>query len=142
MIIGKKEISIPNFGQAQHNIFTSPINQWPDLVRNYLWEGTFNVGGQTLPDLTLRCKAITHNQGQNEFTLTFDEFQDMYATTTLDNIFSNQLNFDFTVNMYDTALKNVIHSKTYKNCIISRIDEFDLNQESDGKIQVKVHCKY
>lgn len=142
MIIGKKEISIPNFGQATQNIFTAPINQFPDLVKNYLWEGIFNIGGQTLPDLTLRCKAIAHNQGQNEFTLTFDEFQDMYATTTLNSIFSSQLNFDFTIKMFDTALKNVIYSKTYKNCIISRIDEFDLNQESDGKIQIKVHCKY
>lgn len=141
MITGRKDISINAVGNGPI-IFTKPISQLPDLVKNYLWQGYFNVGGQTLPDLTLRCKAITHNQGQNEFTLTFDEFQDMYATTTLNTIFSNQLNFDFTVNMYDTALKNVIYSKIYKNCIISRIDEFDLNQESDEKIQVKVYCKY
>ena len=78
MITGKKDISIDAVGNGPI-LFTTPISQLPDLVKNYLWQGYFNVAGQSYPDLSLRCKSIRHNQGQNEFTLSFDEFQDMYV---------------------------------------------------------------
>lgn len=76
MITGKKDISIDAVGNGTI-LFTTPISQLPDLVKNYLWQGYFNVAGQSYPDLSLRCKSIRHNQGQNEFTLTFDEYEDM-----------------------------------------------------------------
>ena len=141
MIKGKKDISINAMGNGPL-IFTSKISKLPDLVKNYLWQGYFNVAGQTIPELTLRCKAIKHNQGQNEFTLTFDEYQDMYATNTLQNIFQQNLQFDFTYKLFDTGLNNSIYTKTYPNCIITSIDEFDLNYEGNEKLQLRIHCKY
>ena len=68
MITDRKEISINAVGDGPI-IFTTPISQLPDLVKNYLWKGYFNV-------------------------------------------------------------------------MITGIDEFDLDQESDGKLKVTVHCKY
>lgn len=141
MITGRKDISLNAVG-PRPNIFTTPISQLPDLVKNYLWQGYFNVSGQTYPDLSLRCKAIRHNQGQNEFTLSFDEFQDMYATNTLQSIFKHNLQFDFTYKLFDSAIQNPIYTKTYYNVMITGIDEFDLDQESNEKITVTVHCKY
>ena len=38
MITGKKEISINAVGNGPI-IFTTPISQLPDLVKNYLWQG-------------------------------------------------------------------------------------------------------
>lgn len=141
MITGRKEISI-NVANNGSSIFTTPISKLPDLVKNYLWQGYFNVAGKTYPNLSLRCKSIRHNQGQNEFTLSFDEFQDMYATNTLQRIFSQNLQFDFTYKLFDSTLQNPIYTKTYYNVMITGIDEFDLDQESDGKLKVTVHCKY
>ena len=68
MITGRKEISINDVGNGPI-ILTTPISQLPDLVKNYLWQGYFNV-------------------------------------------------------------------------MITGIDEFDLDQESDGRLKVTVHCKY
>lgn len=141
MITGRKDISINAVGNGPI-IFTTPISQLPDLVKNYLWQGYFNVSGQTYPDLSLRCKSIRHNQGQNEFTLSFDEYQDMYATNTLQSIFKQNLQFDFTYKLYDSAIQNPIYTKTYYNVMITGIDEFDLDQESNERIKVTVHCKY
>lgn len=141
MITGRKDISLNTVG-PRPNIFTTQISKLPNLVKNYLWQGYFNIAGQTYPDLSLRCKAIRHNQGQNEFTLTFDEFQDMYATNTLQSIFKQNLQFDFTYKLFDSAIQNPIYTKTYYNVMITGIDEFDLDQESDEKIKVTVHCKY
>lgn len=141
MITGRKDISI-NYQGAVPIKFTTPISQFPNLVKNYLWQGYFNVSGQTFPDLSLRCKSIKHNQGQNEFTLTFDEYQDMYATNTLQSILSQNLQFDFTYKLFDDALQNPIYTKTYYNVMIIGIDEFDLDQESAEKVTMTVHCKY
>lgn len=68
MITGRKEISINAVGNCPI-MFTTQIRQLPDLVKNYLWQGYFNV-------------------------------------------------------------------------MITGIDEFDLDQESDGRLKVTVHCKY
>ena len=35
-----------------------------------------------------------------------------------------------------------LHTKTYHNVMITGIEEFDLDQESDGKLKITVHCKY
>ena len=57
MIKGRKDISINDVGNGPI-ILKTPISQLPDLVKNYLWQGYFNVAGQSYQDLSLRCKAI------------------------------------------------------------------------------------
>ena len=74
--------------------------------------------------------------------MSFDEYQDMYATNTLQSIFKQNLQFDFTYKLYYSAVQNQIYTKTYYNVMITGIDEFDLDQESDGKLKITVHCKY
>ena len=66
----------------------------------------------------------------------------MYAINTLQSIFSQNLQFDFTYKLYDSDVQNPIYTKTYYNVMITGIDEFDLDQESDERIKVTVHCKY
>ena len=41
MITGRKDISI-NAVVPRPNIFTTPISQLPDLVKNYLWQVVMN----------------------------------------------------------------------------------------------------
>lgn len=74
--------------------------------------------------------------------MSFDEYQDMYATNTLQSIFQQNLQFDFTYKLYYSAVQNPIYTKTYHNVMITGIEEFDLDQESDGKLKITVHCKY
>ena len=100
MITGRKDISINAVG-PRPNIFTTPISQLPDLVKNYLWQGYFNVAGQTYPDLSLRCKSIRHNQGQNEFTLTFDEYEDFDVAKSFDILNNSNSKIDITLEYFD-----------------------------------------
>ena len=139
MITGKKEISIAP-KNSNMSIFGSIANL-PDLVKKWAWDGEFVINGQTVLELGLRCKSIEHKQGTNEFTLTFDEFDDFFATNTLTNVWQQGISFDFSTRIYDSALKKVTFSKTYKNCIITSIDEFDLSQTSSGKKQLNGKCK-
>lgn len=44
--------------------------------------------------------------------------------------------------LFDSAVQNPIYTKTYHNVIKTGIEEFDLDQESDGKLKITVHCKY
>ena len=37
--------------------------------------------------------------------------------------------------LYYSAVQNQIYTKTYYNVMITGIDEFDLGQESDGKLK-------
>ena len=44
--------------------------------------------------------------------------------------------------LYYSAVQNPIYTKKYHNVMITGIEEFDLDQESDGKLKITVHCKY
>ena len=44
--------------------------------------------------------------------------------------------------LYYSAVQNQIYTKTYYNVMITGIEEFDLGQESDGKLKITVHGKY
>ena len=139
MIIGRKNISLSP--KNPMNIFSN-IQNLPDLVKTWAWQGEFIIGGQTVPDLCMRCKKIEHNQGTNEFTLVFDEYEDFFATNTLEAVYKQGQSFDLIVRIYDSSFRKVCHSKLYSNCTITRIDEFDLNLEGKDKLQLKVHCKF
>ena len=139
MIIGRKNISLSSTNSM--NIFTH-IQNLPDLVKSWAWQGEFRIGGQTITDLGLRCKKIEHNQGTNEFTLVFDEFEDFFATNTLDAVYKQSQTFDLVVRIYDSSFHKICFSKMYNNCIITSIDEFDLDLEGKDKLQLKVHCKF
>ena len=100
MIIGRKNVSLSPINSM--NIFTN-IQNLPDLAKSWAWQGEFRIGGQTITDLGMRCKKIEHNQGTNEFTLVFDEFEDFFATNTLDAVYKQSQTFDLVVRIYDSS---------------------------------------
>jgi hypothetical protein len=120
------------------NVFKT-LETWPNLARGYLFQVEFinSQTGYKYDDLMLKVRKVDFHENDNDFDITFDEFEDFKTWKQLNEFVRNRTWLDINIKFYDSQLKNVLYTHSKKECVCKHVFPLNVDVTSDKKLEIK-----